>query len=115
MCLYGTHIPEATSRLRKKNDPVRASIIRGFHRKSVKTFLTERTIREKRVRTTVRIARVARLAERTAPLIVPNRPDERSATHGPTHGRLWAQAANYRDHRDLAAESVLRRRDLRSR
>lgn len=36
-------------------------------------------------------------------LIVPNRPDERSATRGPTHGRLRATAAKFRDHRDFAA------------
>lgn len=50
------------------------------------------------------LSRDARLAERIAPLIVPNRSDERSATHGLTHGRLWAKAAKHRDHRDFAAE-----------
>jgi len=47
--------------------------------------------REERVRT---IVRVARLAERTAPLIVPNRPDERSATHGHKHGVIRARRRN---------------------
>ena len=49
--------------------------------------------------------RTARLAERTAPLIVPNRPDKRSATHGLMHGRLWAQTSIDRGARDLAAGS----------
>lgn len=39
---------------------------------------------------------------------VPNRPDERSATGGPTHGRLRAPAARRRGALDLAA--VRRRR-----
>ena len=48
---------------------------------------------------------VARLVERHASLIVPNRPDERSATHGPKHGPLRAKAAKRRDRSNLVAES----------
>lgn len=44
------------------------------------------------------------LVERAAPLIVPNRPDERSATHGLKHGGLRAPASIDRGRRDLAAE-----------
>ena len=47
--------------------------------------------------------RVARLAERTTPLIVPNRPARRSATHGYEHGGIWGSASITRVPRDLAA------------
>jgi hypothetical protein len=86
---------------RGKND---VSLSNVFHKRTL-NIRTDRARRLKRARTYVRIARVARLAERTAPLIVPNRPAERSATHGLAHGRLRAPAAKYRDHRDFTAES----------
>ena len=64
--------------------------------------LQKRTRREKRAGTYARSVRVVRLAERTTPLIVPNRPAERSATHGSQHGGIRERASIRRARRDLA-------------
>jgi len=95
---FGERIPdnrfrsiEGPSRLRKKIDNAaqRHASQSVFHKRSERLAKSQK--REERVRT---IVRAARLAERTAPLIVPNRPDERPATHGPTHGGIRARRRN---------------------
>lgn len=48
------------------------------------------------------LARLVRRAERDASLIVPNRPARRSATHGPTHGRIRARASKGAYNRDIS-------------
>lgn len=47
---------------------------------------------------------VVRYAERCVSLIVPNRPTERSATHGLKHAALWARAAKNRHLRYFNSE-----------